>query len=127
VNPNGRRIGLAAFVAGGLVVASGLAFFVSPRASSEPDGLEKVATEEAFGDSGTDHALDGAPTAGYEVRGVDDDGLSTGLAGLIGVALTFAATGLLLLVVRRSSRRRDRSTGRTDPPPTTARISATRH
>ena len=127
MNPNGRRIGLAAFVAGGLVVASGLAFFVSPRASSEPDGLENVANEEGFADTGTDQALDDAPTAGYEVRGVDDDGLSTGLAGLIGVALTFAATGLLFLVVRRSSRRRDRSTGGTAAPPTAARISATRH
>jgi hypothetical protein len=127
VSPNGRRIGLAAFVVGGLVVASGLAFFVSPRASSEPDGLENVANEEGFADTGTDHALDDAPTAGYEVRGVDDDGLSTGLAGLIGVALTFAATGLLFLVVRRSSRRRDRSTGGTAAPPTAARISATRH
>jgi hypothetical protein len=127
VSPNGRRIGLAAFVVGGLVVASGLAFFVSPRASSEPDGLENVANEEGFADTGTDQALDDAPTAGYEVRGVDDDGLSTGLAGLIGVALTFAATGLLFLVVRRSSRRRDRSTGGTAAPPTAARISATRH
>ena len=127
MSPNGRRIGLAAFVVGGLVVASGLAFFVSPRASSEPDGLENVANEEGFADTGTDQALDDAPTAGYEVRGVDDDGLSTGLAGLIGVALTFAATGLLFLVVRRSSRRRDRSTGGTAAPPTAARISATRH
>jgi len=49
------------------------------------------------------------------------------LAGLIGVALTFAATGLLFLVVRRSSRRRDRSTGGTDAPTTTARSSATCH
>ena len=127
MSPSGRRIGLAAFVVGGLVVASGLAFFVSPRASSEPDGLENVANEEGFADTGTDQALDDAPTAGYEVRGVDDDGLSTGLAGLIGVALTFAATGLLFLVVRRSSRRRDRSTGGTAAPPTAARISATRH
>ena len=127
MSPNRRRIGPAAFVVAGLVVVSGLAFFASSRASSEPDGLEKVAIEEGFADTQTDHALDDAPTAGYEVRGVDDNGLSTGLAGLIGVAITFAATGLLFLVVRRSSRRRDRSTVRAGASPPTARISATHH
>ncbi len=106
---NRRSIGMVAFVGAGLVVAAALAFFVSPQASSEPDGLNKVAIDEGFADTETDHALADAPTAGYAVRGVDDDGLSTGLAGLIGVAVTFAASGLLFLVVRWSSRRRGAS------------------
>jgi PDGLE domain len=121
-----RRIGLAAFIVGGLVVAAALAFLVSPQASSEPDGLDKVAIDEGFADTETDHALDDAPTAGYAVRGVDDDRLSTGLAGLIGVAVTFAATGLLFLVLRQSSRRRDRPADRADRPAPSAAISATR-
>jgi len=37
-----RRAGVGAFVATGLVVAAALAFLVGPRASSAPDGLEKV-------------------------------------------------------------------------------------
>ena len=45
------------------------------------------------------HALDDAPTAGYRVEGVDDERLSTGLAGVIGVAVTFAVAGGLILVV----------------------------
>ena len=53
--------------------------------------------------------LDDTPTAGYEVRGVDDDRLSTGLAGLIGVGVTFALAGGLFLVVRRTGRRRQAS------------------
>ncbi len=114
-----RRVRFAAFVVAGLALAAALAFFVSPQASGEPDGLNKVAIDEGFADSEKAHALDDAPTAGYAVRGVDDDGISTGLAGLIGVAATFAATRLLFLVVRLSSRRRDRVPG---PPASSASV-----
>lgn len=95
------RLGFGAFIVAGLTVALALAFFVSPQASGEPDGLDKVAIDEGFAETENDHALDDTPTAGYEVRGVDDDRLSTGLAGVIGVAITFAVAGGLLLVVRR--------------------------
>ena len=37
------RKNLVLFLVGGLLVTLGLAFFVSPLASSSPDGLEKVA------------------------------------------------------------------------------------
>jgi hypothetical protein len=106
-----RRAGLTAFVVGGVALAVALAFLVSPWASDEPDGLEKVAAEEGFADTETDHALDDTPTADYEVRGVDDDRLSTGLAGVIGVAVTFVLGGGLFLAVRRLSRRRATSSG----------------
>ncbi|HZA76421.1 MAG TPA: PDGLE domain-containing protein [Acidimicrobiales bacterium] len=95
------RLGFGAFVVVGLAVALALAFFVSPQASSDPDGLKKVAIDQGFAETETDHALDDTPTAGYEVRGVDDGRLSTGLAGVIGVAITFAVAGGLLLVVQR--------------------------
>lgn len=98
------RFGLGAFVAGGLILALALAFFVSPSASGDPDGLDKVAIDKGFADAETDHALADAPTAGYEVRGVDDGRLSTGLAGIIGVAITFSVAGGVMLVVRRARR-----------------------
>lgn len=98
------RLGFGAFIAGGLVVALALAFFVSPSASGEPDGLNRVAIDNGFADTETDHALDDTPTAGYEVRGVGDDRLSTGLAGLVGVAVTFAVAGGVVLLVRRTRR-----------------------
>jgi len=98
-----RRVRLGAFLAAGLAVAAALAFFVAPRASSEPDGLERVAVDEGFADRETDHALADSPTAGYETEGVDDERLSTGLAGLVGVAVTFAVAGGLFLLVRRAS------------------------
>jgi PDGLE domain-containing protein len=106
-----RRLRFTAFVVAGLALAAALAFFVSPRASSEPDGLNRVAIDEGFADEESNHALDDTPTAGYEVRGVDDDGLSTGLAGLIGVGVTFALAGGLFLVVRRTGAgRREQAT-----------------
>jgi hypothetical protein len=99
-----RRTTLGIFVAVALAVALGLAFFVSPQASSQPDGLEKVAIDMGFAENETAHALDDGPTAGYAVKGVDNDRLSTGLAGLIGVSVTFAMSGGLFLVVRQARR-----------------------
>jgi PDGLE domain len=84
------------FVLGGLLVAFGLAFFASPYASSSPDGLEKVATDEGFIDTAEDHAMAGGPLADYGVEGIDDEGLSTGVAGVIGVTVTFGL-GLILV------------------------------
>jgi hypothetical protein len=103
-----RRVRFTAFVVAGLALAAALAFFLSPHASSEPDGLERVAIDEGFADEESNHALDDTPTAGYAVRGVDDDGLSTGLAGLIGVGVTFALAAGLFLVVRRRGGERER-------------------
>jgi hypothetical protein len=101
-----RRTTLVAFFAGGLALAMALAFFVSPRASSQPDGLERVATDEGFIDSAADSAVAGSPLADYAVSGVDDEGLSTAVAGVIGVGLTFAVGCGLLLLMRARRRRR---------------------
>lgn len=66
------RVRFGLFLAGGLVVAALLAFFVSPQASSEPDGLERVTEDESFIEGAEDHALAGAPTADYGVAGIDE-------------------------------------------------------
>lgn len=100
----GRR-SVAAFVVIGLAVAIGLAVFVSPEASSKPDGLNKVAIDQGFDQHETAHRSADLPTAGYAVRGVDSERWSTGLAGLIGVAVTFALGTGLVLLARRSGRR----------------------
>lgn len=94
-----------AFILAGLVVAFALALFVSPYASSEPDGLEKVAADKGFDSDVEAHALEDGPLADYGVEGVDNEKLGTGLAGIIGVTVTFAVGyGLFLLV--KSVRRR---------------------
>jgi len=100
------RVRLGVFVAVGLGVALALAFLVSPLASSKPDGLDKVAEDEGFADQEQAHAMEDSPVAGYQVDGVDDDRLSTGLAGVIGVTVTFAVAGGGFLLLRRTSGRR---------------------
>ena len=92
------------FVVCGVLVALLLAGIVSSFASSEPDGLERVAIDEGFADTADDHAFVDGPMADYTVRGVDDERLSTGVAGVIGVAVTFAVAAGAALVVRRSRR-----------------------
>jgi len=94
------------FLLGGLVVTILVAAVVSGFASSEPDGLEKVSIDEGFDATAEDHALGDFPLADYAVEGVDNDRLSTGIAGVIGVAATLAVTvGLLYGVTRFRGRR----------------------
>lgn len=92
-------------VAGGLLLTLGLAYFVSPLASSSPDGLERVAIDEGLAGSAKDHAVAGSPLADYQVRGVEDEGTSTALSGVVGVAVTFGV-GLVLFGLVRTLRPR---------------------
>jgi hypothetical protein len=102
----GRVVTVGGFVAAGVVVALALAFFVSPHASSSPDGLERVATDQGFADRAEDSATAGGPLADYAVAGVDDERLSTGVAGVIGVVVTFVVALGVTLFVRVVRRRR---------------------
>ena len=77
------------FLVAGLLLALALALFVSPFADPDPDGLSKVAEQKGFSRAEQQHDLSDSPVAGYEVRGVQDDRLSTGAAGVIGVLVTF--------------------------------------
>ena len=92
---------LALFVASGLAVALALAFFLSPQASRQPDGLDRVASDQGFAGEETGHRTEDSPLAGYGVESLDDDRLSTGLSGVIGVTVTFVLAGGLFLVLRR--------------------------
>ena len=104
-----RTSNLRLFLLGGLLVAAGLALFVSGFASSSPDGLEKVAADKGFLQTARDHLVANGPLAGYTVRGIDDQRLSTGVSGLIGVLVTFGV-GLALFALMRAVRSgRDRS------------------
>jgi len=105
-----RRTAPGAVVAAGLAVALVLAFFVSPHVSSQPDGLEKVAADNGLDTGAQAHPLGAGPLADYSVHGVDDPSIGTGLAGVIGVAVTFLI-GLGVFVVLRAVRRRSHSIG----------------
>lgn len=93
------------FIVGGLLVAVGLAVFVSPLASTEPDGLERVAADQGFADDAATHDLADSPLADYGVRGVSDERTSTAVSGLIGTLITFGV-GLLLFGALRRYRER---------------------
>lgn len=102
------------FLLGGLLVALLLAGGVSSFASGSPDGLEAVSakgcTTDAQGEitggacvgrGAEEHELADSPFADYALSGVDDAYLSTGLAGILGVLLTFALAVGLFRVARR--------------------------
>ena len=86
-----------------LLVTIGLAGIVSFYASSSPDGLEKVAEDVGFIETAKDHSLDNSALADYGVAGIENERLSVGLAGIIGVI----ATGVLMyLIIKFISRKK---------------------
>ena len=106
-----KRVG---FLFAGLVVALVLAGLVSPFASGSPDGLEHTllrgCTLDAEGEivagscpaqAEAEHGLADSPLADYAVRGLDHEGLATGLSGVIGVLITLVVAGGLFWLVRR--------------------------
>jgi hypothetical protein len=91
------------FVVVGVVVSLLVAGVLSFYASSHPDGLNSVAQSLGFASTERASATSGSPLSGYSVRGVGDDRLSGGLAGVAGVVVVGALmTGLVLLLRRRT-------------------------
>lgn len=92
------------FIVAGLMLALGLAIFVSPFASSSPDGLERVAEDKGFIDSSGTAIYTSAPMPDYSVSRVKDEGISTAIAGLIGTsAVFFIGWGVGLLLKKRKN------------------------
>ena len=89
------------FIIAGLLISALLAGGASFYASSSPDGLEKVAEEIGFIDKAKDSANADTALADYEVKGVENERLSVGVAGVIGVIATGAVSGGLFLLLRR--------------------------
>jgi hypothetical protein len=98
-----RRIPIGIFVAVALALAVGLATAVSPFASPNPDGLEKVAEQKAFLDEGKLHTIqEDSPIPDYAFPGIDNERVATGVAGFVGTLGVFAiGWGLGWLVRRR--------------------------
>lgn len=82
---------LLAGIAISLLTAGVLSFY----ASSSPDGLEKVAEEKGFLDTAKDPINSESPLADYGVSGVDNERLSVGLSGLVGVIATLLVSALI--------------------------------
>lgn len=84
----------------GLAVAAVVVIVLAPLASSDPDGLERVAGDLGFLEQAREAVYSIIPD--YTVPGIDGD-LSTIIAGLIGVVLVFA---VMVVVGRLLARRR---------------------
>jgi cobalt/nickel transport system permease protein len=100
-----RAIGLITLV--GLGFAA-LAAFLSPLASSDPDGLERVAEDQGFLERAMDAPYNIIPD--YTVPFLGETPLSTITAGMIGLLIVFASMyGLALILRGRGSSSRTRN------------------
>ena len=87
----------------GLAIAVLVVIVLAPLASSDPDGLERVAEDSGFLATAEDAPYSVLPD--YTVPGVEDGTLTTILAGLVGVAVVFLIMWALgALLARRSPR-----------------------
>lgn len=99
------RIGARAFALGGLITAMFFAVVVSQFAGSSPDGLERVAIDQGFAESGSDHAFSSSVFADYATSGIGNENLSLAVAGVCGVVLTLVV-GIGLFSASRRPRTR---------------------
>lgn len=95
----GRRRFLAAFLLVALLVAGVGSYY----ASSHPDGLQRVAERAGFADRARKSPSAEGPLAGYRTRGVEDERLSRGVAGVGGALLVLGlGTGVFWALRRRT-------------------------
>ena len=96
------RTSWAVVLVAGVVLSLALAVFVSPHASSWPDGLEKVAEDIGFIDRAAERgAWESSPVPDYAVPGLGNEAMATALAGFVGTVLVLAAGWGLVRLVRR--------------------------
>jgi cobalt/nickel transport protein len=90
-----------AFTFAAFLLAVALGTFLSPFASPDPDGLEKIADAKGFSEKAQEEPVwAGSPMPDYTVPAVRHEKLSKGLAGLIGtVAIFLAAIVVARLVI----------------------------
>ena len=80
-----------------LFLAGGISYY----ASSQPDGFEKAAGEIGFLDTAKESSLKDSPLAEYGVAGVENERISGGLAGVVGVGATAAISFAIFYGLRR--------------------------
>jgi cobalt/nickel transport protein len=101
------KVRTKALVAAGVLVALLLAGVVSFYASASPDGLNKVAEDHGFSDTAKDSATSGSPFADYGTKGVGNERLSGGIAGVVGVIVVLGLGTGVAYAVRRRKRSAD--------------------
>jgi cobalt/nickel transport protein len=84
-----------------LILAVVLALFVSPFASSSPDGLERVGEDHGFIDNAEE--LINSPIPDYAIPGITNEKVATSVAGIVGTLLTLAVAYVIGYLVRNRS------------------------
>jgi len=100
------------FLIAALFVALILAVFISPFASSSPDGLEKVAANKGFLATSEKEGVtvwNSSPIANYAMPGFRSNFLSKGVAGFLGVIAVFIL-GFLFAKIISKKRKEDLAT-----------------
>ncbi|HEX5826799.1 MAG TPA: PDGLE domain-containing protein [Candidatus Limnocylindrales bacterium] len=85
----------------GIAIAVLVVVILAPLASSDPDGLERVAEDTGF--IGQAENLVSGLLGDYAIPGIDDPAVSTILSGLLGLALVL---GIMFVLGRVLARRR---------------------
>ncbi|HEY5435961.1 MAG TPA: PDGLE domain-containing protein [Candidatus Limnocylindrales bacterium] len=98
--PDRGRPGRRWWVAG-IAIAALVVVVLAPLASSDPDGLQRVAIDQGF--IGQAQNFISGLLAGYAIPGIDDPRLSKILSGLLGVAIVL---GVMYVLGRVLARRR---------------------
>jgi cobalt/nickel transport protein len=93
------------FLISGFVVSLFLAGVVSFYASSNPDGLEKVAEDIGFIATAEEHTNADGVLADYGVKGIENERASVGVAGVIGVIGTAVVGGALFTFIARKPKK----------------------
>jgi len=89
-----------------LLLALVVAAFLSPFASTNPDGLDRVAHDLGFGGKGEAKGLFKTLIPNYELPGIENKAIATSLAGVLGTLFTFGvAYGLGKVVSKRKKSR----------------------
>jgi len=91
-----RRFYVTALLAALLIAGLG-----SYYASSHPDGLEYVAGQTGFIDTADDAKTADGPFADYQTKGVEDERLGGGIAGVTGVVVVLLLMSGLAFALRR--------------------------
>lgn len=101
-----RRSPGRGFLLAFLLVALLVAGVGSYYASSHPDGLQRVARQAGFADRQHKSPSASGPLAGYRTKGVHDERVSRGIAGVTGSLLVLGlGTGVFWLLRRRPEHR----------------------
>ena len=95
------------FYIAGFIVSLFLAGVVSFYASSDPDGLERVAEDIGFIETAKDHSNADGTLADYGVKGIENERASVGVAGVIGVIGTAVVAGVGFKLIARKPKKED--------------------